>query len=67
MSLEQLIKLDSKSKGGIVGITQKPGALHRCFLTRHKKADITRALREMCGAADSNRVGTHQEAPEKKS
>ena len=36
MALEQSVNLDSKSKGGIVGTTQKPEALERWFLTCHE-------------------------------
>ena len=62
MALEQSINRDSKTKGGIVGISQKPGALRRWFVTSHERAAITRCLREMCGIGDSERVGTHKEA-----
>ena len=43
MALEQSINLDSKSSGGIIGITQKPDALTRWFLTSHERAAITTA------------------------
>ena len=62
MALEQSVNLDSKSKGGIVGITQKPEALERWFLTCHERAAITPAIKEMCGIEDSERVGTHKES-----
>ena len=36
MTLDQSINLDSKSKGGITGISKKkPGAFERWFLTSH--------------------------------
>ena len=41
MASEQSVNLDSKSQGGIVGITQKPEALERWFLTCHERAAIT--------------------------
>ena len=62
MALEQSINLDSKTKGGIIGISQKPGALERWFLTSHERAVITTAMKEMCGLQDSDRVGTHKES-----
>ena len=62
MALEQSINLDSKSSGGIIGITQKPGALSRWFLTCHERAAITSTTKEMCGMKDSHRVGSHKEA-----
>ena len=38
MALEQSINTDSKSKGGIVGMSQGPAALERWFLTAHERA-----------------------------
>ena len=55
MALEQSIKLDLKSKGGIVGISWNAAALHRWFLTCHERAAITSAVRRMSGS-------THKEA-----
>ena len=62
MVLEQSINLDSKTNGGIIGISQKPGALERWFLTSHERANITTSLKEMCGLQDEDRVGTHKDA-----
>ena len=59
MTLEQSINLDSKSKGGIIGISQKPDALERWFLTSLKRAAITSSLKEMCSLENSDRIGTH--------
>ena len=53
MALEQSINADSKSKAGIVGISQSPAALERWFLTAHERACITTALREMLGDKDN--------------
>ena len=62
MALEQSINRDSKSKGGIIGISQRPGALARWFLTSHEKATITGCLKEMCGFGAFNHVENHKEA-----
>lgn len=43
MALEQSINRDTKTKGGIVGISQKPRALERWFLTCHERAAVTSA------------------------
>ena len=64
MALEQSINLDSKSKGGIVGISLKADALQRWFLTSHERAAITTAVKQMCG--DLDRAGTHKEAAPKR-
>ena len=62
MALEQYVNLDSKSKGGIVGITKKKEAHERWFLTCHERTAITSAIKEMCGLEDSERVGMHKES-----
>lgn len=62
MGLEQSVNLDSKSKGGIVGISQNPEALQRWFLTGHERAAITTAVKEMCGINDPDRIGNHKES-----
>ncbi|CAH1277494.1 Hypp9663, partial [Branchiostoma lanceolatum] len=64
MALEQSINLDSKTSGGVVGISQKPGALERWFLTVHERAAMATALKQMLGMADSDLVATHKDARE---
>jgi hypothetical protein len=66
MALEQFINLDSKSKGGIIGISQNPDALQRWFLTIHERSAITTTVKKICGINDSDRVGTHKEAAPKR-
>lgn len=63
MALEQSVNLDSKTKGGIVGISQKPGALERWFLTAHERAAVTTATKELCGIRRNvQKEVTHKEA-----
>ena len=66
MALEQSINADSKSKGGVVGITQNPSALQRWFLTAHERASVTTALKEMYAIRESDRLGTHKESQPKR-
>ncbi|CAB4027995.1 Hypothetical predicted protein, partial [Paramuricea clavata] len=66
MALEQSINLDSKSKGGIIGISQNPDALQRWFLTIHERSAITTVVKQMCGINDLDRVGTRKEAARKR-
>ena len=49
MALEQSINLDSKSKGGIIGMTTNKKAEEKWFLTSHERAAITQELKNMCG------------------
>ena len=66
MALEQSVNRDSKTRGGIVGITQRPGALERWFLTAHERAAVTSATKDLCGIADSEQVWTHKEGGTKR-
>ena len=61
MALEQSINRDSKIKGGIVGISQKLGALERWFVTAHEQAAVTTALKELCGIHSDGRTSAHKE------
>ena len=49
MALEQSINLDTKSKGGIVGISRREDAVERWFLTSHGRAGNIHSLKEMFG------------------
>ena len=62
MALEQTVYLDSKTKGVIVGILQKPLALERWFLTAHERTEITTATKELCGICNSDSKQAHKEA-----
>lgn len=65
MALEQTINVDSKSKGGIISISQNPGALDRWFLTSHERASVTIALKNMF-TQERNFVDKHKEAGAKR-
>ena len=52
MALEQSINADSKSMGGVIGISQSPATLYRWFPTMHERASITTALKELYGLQD---------------
>ena len=65
MALEQSINADSKSRGGIIGISQNPGALDRWFLTSHERASVTTALKDMF-TQERGRVDVHKEAAVKR-
>ena len=62
MALEQTINLDSKTRGGIVGLTQNASALDRWFITSHNRAELTAATKRLCNLEDSDKIGTHKEA-----
>lgn len=61
MAHEQSVNRDSKIKGGIVGISQKAGALERWFATAHERAAVTTALKELCGIRGDGRTSAHKE------
>ena len=62
MALEQSINADSKAKGVIVGISQRPGTLQRWFLTSHERAAITTSLKNMYGVEKTDRLGERKKA-----
>ena len=61
MALEQSINIDSKSSGGVIGISQMRSALERWFLTIHERASITSALKAIYGLQDGKQA-SHKEA-----
>ena len=65
MALEQCINADSKSKGGIIGISQSSATLSRWFLTVHDRASITAALKKMYDLQTSDHT-THKESATKR-
>eukprot|EP00794_Sanderia_malayensis_P004496 gene4496-5094_t len=65
MALEQSINADSKSKGGIIGISRNPGALDRWFLTSHERASVTTSLKGMF-LQESTHLDGHKEAAAKR-
>ena len=62
MALEQTINLDSKTRGGIIGISLNHSALERWFLTGHERIAVTTATKQMCGIDDSSRTASHKES-----
>ncbi|KAJ8043970.1 hypothetical protein HOLleu_11300 [Holothuria leucospilota] len=62
MALEESINRDSKTKGGIVGISKESGALKGWFLTSHQREAITTTLKYMCDMQDNDCVSQHKEA-----
>ena len=65
MALEQSINADSKSKGGIIGISQSSAALSRWLMTVHDRASITAALKQMYDLQTSDHTA-HKEAAMKR-
>ena len=49
MALEQSRNLNSKTKGGIICITQMPGALEKWFLRPHEREATVTATKDICG------------------
>lgn len=60
MAFEQSINADTKSKGGIVGISQRPAALQRWFLTSHERATVATSLKRMYAVEKQYRLGVSQ-------
>ena len=58
MALEQSIDLETKKKGGPVGMSRKEYAADRWFLTVQERSAMTHAPKEMCGLENYDRIGT---------
>lgn len=61
MALKQSIAIDSKNRGGILGITHRQDVMDRCFLTNHERAAITSATNEICAVQESGLNGSYKE------
>ena len=61
MALKQNVNLDSKTKGGIIGNTQRPGALQKWFLTAHERTATTTATKRILDM-DESTWSTHKES-----
>ena len=55
MALEQNINLDRKTKGGIIGITQRLSALQKWFLTAYERTATTTATKRVIDLDESTR------------
>ena len=51
-TIEQTVNRDSKTSGGIVGFSTKPGATLRWVLTAHDRAALTNVCRQEAGMID---------------
>ena len=61
MALAQSINLDSKTKGGIISIRQRPSTLQKWFLTANERTATTTATKRMIDLDESTR-STHKES-----
>ena len=52
MALEQSMNRDSKTKGGIIGVSNDVQAVEKWTLTSHLRADILMRLKKICGLKD---------------
>ena len=61
MGVEKTVIKDSKSNGGIVGLTRKKPALIRWTLTRHIMSEYAKAMSERSGLSASTEDNNHKE------
>lgn len=56
MAIEQTVNRDSKTKGGMKGLTLNKGAVNRWLLSHHQRAAIAKECQRMAGKGDSDRT-----------
>jgi len=54
MALEQSMNRDSKTKGGIIGISNNDEAVEKWTLTSHLRADVKKQFKQLCGQNSKN-------------
>ena len=52
-AIEQTINRDSKTKGGIIGFSQKPGAVQKWIASAHRRAEISPNCLDMAGLCEN--------------
>lgn len=62
-TIEQTIKRDSKTKGGIIGFSRSPAAVQKWLINAHQRAEISRGCKDMAGLGE-NTTGKHKECSE---
>ena len=55
-SSEQTINCDTKSKGGIVGVSLNRGVVHRWILTSHERTAVTQAWINPFAPSESDEI-----------
>ena len=52
---EQTINRDSKTEGGIIGFSQKPGAVQKWIASAHRRAEISQNCLDMAGLCENTK------------
>ena len=57
-AIEQTVNRHTKTKGGIIGFSQKPGAVQKWMMNAHQRAEVTQNILGMAGM-DSKEEDVH--------
>ena len=57
-AIEQTVNRYTKTKGGIIGFSQKPGAVQKWMMNAHQRAEVTQNILWMAGM-DSKEEDVH--------
>ena len=60
-AIEQTMNRDTKSKGGIIGFSTEPAAVHRWVVTAHERAAITSACRKLANEEEKSVTHLHKD------
>ena len=61
MAIEQTCNRDSKTKGGMKGLSLKKGAVNRWLLSHHQRAAIMKVCKFMAGKDQEGRAQKDQD------
>lgn len=61
LALEQTLNKDTKTKGGIIGISQMPGTVDRWIKTAHYRAAVLSQAKTMVGMENNRTTNHHKE------
>ena len=59
-AIEQSLNRDTKTRGGIIGFSLKPGAVHRWIITTRERSAVPRFCKELTGlevSSENHKVG----------
>ena len=64
--IEQTVNKDTKTQGGIIGFSCRPGSVQKWIATAHRRAEVTNLCRGFAGLVDDEGSCKHKETTSKR-